>query len=86
MGSGFGIQGLSSLKNNKNLFKRKNRTIELTAEKVPFVDTKTASPELLEEIRNKIVREQKIRRRRVLVTTLVIAAIIIGALIYVMNR
>lgn len=87
-GEGSMMAANNSLKANRALKnKRKKGSFSyVSTSDEKWVDHKTASPELLEEIKNKIIREQKTRRRRVIATTLVIAAIIIGGLIYVMNR
>ena len=76
------------IKNNRAMLKKRTKNkLSFASENKNWVDHKTASPELLAEIRERVIREQsKRRRRRVLVTTLVITAIIIGGLIYVMNN
>ena len=60
--------------------------LSFASENKNWVDHKTASPELLAEIKVRIIREHKIRRRRVTIATIVITAILIGGLIYVMNN
>lgn len=87
-GEGSMMAANNSLKTNRALKnKRKKGSFSFVAASgEKWVDHKTASPELLEEIKNKIVREQKVRRRRVLVTTIIVAGLIISGFIYVMNR
>lgn len=82
---GFAALGRTLIKNNRAQRPNKERDISLFSNGEKWADHKTASPELLAEIRERVIREQSKRRRRVLVTTLIITAIIIGGLIYVMN-
>ena len=76
-----------SLKANRALKNKRKKAgfswVSSSSEK--WVDHKTASPELLGEIKEKIQRRQRVTKRRLICAWVVVLAILIGGLIYVVN-
>ena len=79
---GFGGSALAAIqvmRNNRAMLgKREKGKLSYVAKSKPFVDTKKASPELLKQIRERIIRERKKRRYiRILATILILIIAIV---------
>jgi len=86
-GEGSMMAANQSLKANRALKnKRKKAGFSwVSSSKEKWVDHKTASPELLEEIRLKMLKQQRVSKRRMIVAWVVVLCFIVGGLVYVIN-
>jgi len=86
-GEGSMMAANNSLKANRALKNKRKKGsfsyVSTSGEK--WIDHKKASPELLAEIKDRILREQKIRRRRVLISTILLIILIFGLMIFLLN-
>ena len=79
-GEGSMLQAIKSLNNNRALRKNKRNGWKklIGSKKEKWEDPIQASPELLEEIRNRLQAENKaIQRKKIVLTTLIIGFIVI---------
>ena len=87
-GEGSMMAANQSLKANRALKNKRKKAgfswVSSSTEK--WVDHKTASPELLEEIRMKMQRQQKINKRRMILAWVVVVCLIVGGLVYLANK
>lgn len=74
------------IKNNRAMLKKRTKNkLSFASENKNWVDHKTASPELLDEIKNKIIKQEKTRNRRILISTVLVIILIIGSMVFLLN-
>ncbi len=74
------------IKNNRAMLKKRTKNkLSFASENKKWVDHKTASPELLDEIKNKIIKQEKTRNRRILISTVLVIILIIGSMAFLLN-
>jgi hypothetical protein len=85
-GGGSMLQAIISLRNNKrnriNKLERLENTSNATSE---FIDHVQATPELLESIREKMLAEQKLERKR-LIIKVILFLIVFFIVLYIFNH
>ena len=83
-GEGSMMAANQSLKSNRALKNKRKKAgfswVSSSSEK--WVDHKTASPELLDEIKKKMQRQQRVTKRRLICAWIVVLAILIGSIIF----
>jgi hypothetical protein len=84
-GGGSMLQAIISLRNNKRNRIDKLKRLENTSnESSEFVDHKQSSPELLESIREKMLAERKLERKK-LIVKVILFLIVLSIVLYIFN-
>ncbi|WP_299680736.1 hypothetical protein [uncultured Dokdonia sp.] len=79
---GFAALGRTLIKNNRAQRPESKRNISLTSETTHYIDPKKASPELLEQIKDKIEKENRKRLKRVVIITSIFFFIVLFSMYY----
>lgn len=83
---GFAALGRSILKNNKAQRPTAKRKISLAGKTRPFIDSKQASPELLNKIKTKIIRDNKKRQqKRLIITSIAFMILMLSIFLIISN-
>lgn len=87
MGSiGFAALGRTIIKNNRLQRPQTKRNITLVGKTSSYLDPKQASPELLNKIKTKIVRDHKKRQQKIgMITSIIFIVVMLGIFLIISN-
>ncbi len=87
MGSiGFAALGRTIIKNNRAQRPKSKRSVSLVSNPKPYIDQKKASPQLLKEIKAKILKDTKKRHQKIIIITSIIFMILMFIIYFIISN
>lgn len=83
---GFAALGRTILKNNRAQRPKNKRNISLAGKTSAYLDPKQASPELLNKIKTKIIRDNKKRQHKIRIVTSIIFIVVMLSLFLIISN
>ena len=83
---GFAALGRTLIKNNRAQRPESKRSISLASKKQRYVDPKKANPELLKQIKNNIINQQKRRKQKIGIITSIIFLMLLYSMYYIITN